>query len=224
MSEPASLSTASSGLTEGDVPGEADFSRAASLEPDLEALLLLATEPLPVSALAEAVDAPVEVVHQALHKLADFYDQTGRGFQLRQIAGGWQYATRPAQAEMISRWVVDGQQNRLTQASLETLAVIAYSQPVSRSRVSGVRGVNVDGVVRTLLGRGLITEASHDETTGAGLLITTDYFLERLGLASLDDLPPIAPHLPEAADLEAELAALAIIPDTLEETDVRSAD
>lgn len=189
----------------------------ADVEPELEALLLLATEPLPLLVLAEAVDAPTEVVAEALDALADFYDQTGRGFQLRQIAGGWQYATRPAQAELISTWVIEGQQNRLTQASLETLAVIAYSQPVSRSRVSAVRGVNVDGVVRTLLARGLITESSHDESTGAGLLTTTEYFLERLGLASLDDLPPIAPHLPEAADLEAELAALAIIPDNLEE-------
>ena len=138
--------------------------------------------------------------------------------QLRQVAGGWRYGTRPAQAELISRWVIEGQQNRLTQASLETLAVIAYSQPVSRSRVSAVRGVNVDGVVRTLLARGLVTESGHDDSTGAGLLSTTDYFLERLGLAAVSDLPPIAPHLPEAADLAAELAALAIIPDDVEET------
>lgn len=189
------------------------------IEPGLEALLLVATEPLPVELLAEAVDAPVEQVSAALERLAGFYEQTGRGFQLRQVAGGWQYATRPEQAELISAWVVDGQQNRLTQAALETLAVIAYSQPVSRSRVSAVRGVNVDGVVRTLLSRGLITEQSHDQTTGAALLGTTDYFLERLGLASLDELPPIAPLLPEAADLEAELTALAIIPETVEEHD-----
>ncbi|MGI5952121.1 MAG: SMC-Scp complex subunit ScpB [Brooklawnia sp.] len=189
------------------------------VEPGLEALLLVATEPLPVELLAEAVDAPVEQVSAALERLAGFYEQTGRGFQLRQVAGGWQYATRPEQAELISAWVVDGQQNRLTQAALETLAVIAYSQPVSRSRVSAVRGVNVDGVVRTLLSRGLITEQSHDQTTGAALLGTTDYFLERLGLASLDELPPIAPLLPEAADLEAELTALAIIPETVEEHD-----
>ena len=186
----------------------------ALVEADLEALLLLATEPLPVEVLAEALQLPAGVVTQALHRLASFYDETGRGFQLRQVAGG----TRPAQAELISRWVIEGQQNRLTQASLETLAVIAYSQPVSRSRVSAVRGVNVDGVVRTLLARGLVTESGHDDSTGAGLLSTTDYFLERLGLAAVSDLPPIAPHLPEAADLAAELAALAIIPDDVEET------
>lgn len=187
---------------------------AAEIAPELEALLLLATEPLPTAVLAEAVAAPSSIVDQALGELAAFYDSTGRGFQLRAIAGGWQYATRPEQADLISRWVIEGQHNRLTQASLETLAVIAYMQPVSRSRVSAVRGVNVDGVVRTLLARDLITEAAHDETTGAGLLSTTDYFLQRLGLASLDDLPPIAPHLPEASDLAAELAALAIIPET----------
>lgn len=200
------------------------MSELPDLEPQLEALLLLATEPLPLPVLAEAVDLPNSAVLAALHRLAEFYDQTGRGFQLREIAGGWQYATRPEQAELISRWVIEGQQNRLTQAALETLAVIAYSQPVSRSRVSAVRGVNVDGVVRTLLARGLVEESDHDQTTGAALLGTTDYFLTRLGLASLDELPPIAPHLPEAADLEAELAALAIIPDNVEETDDRPAE
>lgn len=140
------------------------------------------------------------------------------GFDQLTPLGELRYGTRAAQAELISRWVAEGQQNRLTQASLETLAVIAYSQPVSRSRVSAVRGVNVDGVVRTLLARGLVTESGHDDSTGAGLLSTTDYFLERLGLAAVSDLPPIAPHLPEAADLAAELAALAIIPDDVEET------
>lgn len=211
-----------------EVPGGATTSGAESapaversavqLAADLEALLL-ATEPLSAELLAEAVDAPTGTVLAALADLARFYDETGRGFQLRNVAGGWRYLTRPEQAELISRWVIEGQQNRLSQASLETLAVIAYSQPVSRSRVAAVRGVNVDGVVRTLLARGLVVESGHDETTGAGLLSTTDYFLERLGLAGLADLPPIAPHLPEAADLEAELAALAIIPDNVEDSD-----
>ena len=191
---------------------------ATGVQPELEALLLLATEPLPVVVLAETVRQPESVVTEALVDLKDFYDRTGRGFQLREVAGGWQYATRPEQADLISRWVVEGLQNRLSQASMETLAVIAYSQPVARSRVSAVRGVNVDGVVRTLLARGLVTESGHDDSTGAGLLSTTDYFLERLGLAAVSDLPPIAPHLPEAADLAAELAALAIIPDDVEET------
>lgn len=108
---------------------------ATGVQPELEALLLLATEPLPVVVLAETVRQPESVVTEALVDLKDFYDRTGRGFQLREVAGGWQYATRPEQADLISRWVVEGLQNRLSQASMETLAVIAYSQPVARSRV-----------------------------------------------------------------------------------------
>jgi len=181
---------------------------ADDVAPQLEALLLMAEEALPLSVLAEAVAAPVPVVEQALHQLASFYDETGRGFELRGVGGGWRYSTRPEHHELISRWVVEGQVNRLTQAGLETLAVIAYMQPVSRSRVSAVRGVNVETAVRTLMARDLVREDGQDEQTGAALLRTTDYFLERIGLTSLDDLPPIAPRLPDAAALEAELAAL----------------
>ena len=181
---------------------------AQDIAPQLEALLLMAEEALPVAVLAEAVAAPVDVVEQALHELAAFYDETGRGFELRGVGGGWRYSTRPEHHELLSRWVVEGQVNRLTQAGLETLSVIAYMQPVSRSRVSAVRGVNVETAVRTLLARDLVREEGQDEQTGAALLRTTDYFLERIGLASLDELPPIAPRLPDAAALEAELAAL----------------
>lgn len=181
----------------------------ADLAPALEALLLSATEPMPAVVLAEAAQAPTELVERVLDELADFYTTSGRGFQLRRIGGGWQYATRPEHHELISRWVIEGQQNRLTQAALETLAVIAYLQPVSRARVSGVRGVNVDGVVRTLLARDLIAEDGHDEITGAATLRTTEYFLQRLGLADLDELPDLAPYLPDATALEAELSELA---------------
>lgn len=180
----------------------------SELAPKIEALLIVATEPVSEAAIAEASESDPQEVASVLRELANFYDQTGRGFQLRHIAGGWQLATRDSQAEVIKRWVVEGQENKLTQASLETLAVIAYMQPVSRSRVSAVRGVNVDGVVRTLIARGLVEQIDSDERSGATLVKTTDYFLERLGLASLADLPPIAPLLPEASDLEAELASL----------------
>ncbi|MFC2689174.1 MAG: SMC-Scp complex subunit ScpB, partial [Propionibacterium freudenreichii] len=129
--------------------------------------------------------------------------------QLRHVGGGWRYYTRAAQHERIAAWVRAGGQNRLSQAAMETLAVIAYLQPVARSRVSAVRGVNVDGVVRTLLSRGLVDERGSDAQTGAGLLVTTDYFLSRLGLSALSDLPDIAPLLPDAAALEAELTSLA---------------
>jgi len=182
---------------------------AEELAPQLEALLLVAEEAVPTPTLAEAVGAPVPLVEEVLASLAAFYDETGRGFQLRDVGGGWRLATRPEHHELLSRWVLEGQANRLTQAGLETLSVIAYLQPVSRSRVSAVRGVNVESAVRTLLARDLVTEDGQDDQTGAALLCTTDYFLERIGLASVEDLPPIAPRLPDAAALEAELAQLA---------------
>jgi segregation and condensation protein B len=175
----------------------------------VEALLLMATEPVPVADLAEAVDAPVAEVEACLAGLAEFYDTTGRGFELRRVANGWRYYTRDEHAEVIGRWLLEGQRGTLSQAALETLAVVAYLQPISRGRVSAVRGVNVDGVIRTLATRDLIEEVGRDGETGARLFATTTYFLERMGLTSLDELPPLAPHLPDAAALEAELAGLA---------------
>lgn len=181
----------------------------AVLAGPIEAILLLATEPVPAGDLARALDVPVAPVETALRDLAGFYTETGRGFELREVGGGWRYYTRPEHAEVISAWVVDGQQSRLSQAALETLAVVAYLQPIARSRVSAIRGVNVDGVVRTLVLRDLITEVDRDPVSGAVLFGTTTGFLERLGLNSLTELPPIAPHLPDASALEAELSHLA---------------
>ena len=175
----------------------------------LEALLLLAVEPMSETELAQAIGVPEPVVAEALAELVAFYDETGRGFELREVGGGWRYYTREEHAELVSRYVLEGQQSKLSQAALETLAVIAYSQPISRGRVSAVRGVNVDGVIRTLLARGLIEEAGHDQDSGAVVFATTSYFLERMGLRSLDELPPLAPHLPEVEELEAELGQLA---------------
>jgi segregation and condensation protein B len=175
----------------------------------LEALLLLATEPLSVTELAQATGVPEPLVAETLAELVAFYDETGRGFELRELGGGWRYYTREEYADLVSRYVLEGQQGRLSQAALETLAVIAYSQPISRGRVSAVRGVNVDGVIRTLLARGLIEEAGHDRDSGAVVFATTSYFLERMGLRSVDELPPLAPHLPAVEELEAELGQLA---------------
>ena len=175
----------------------------------VEALLLLAAEPVTEFELAQAVGVPASVVAGTLTELVAFYTETGRGFELRQVAGGWRYYTREEYADLITRSVVEGQQSRLSQAALETLAVVAYTQPISRARVSAVRGVNVDGVMRTLLARGLIGEAGHDPESGAVLLTTTSYFLERMGLRTLEDLPPLAPQLPEVEELEAELGQLA---------------
>ncbi|MBK8459344.1 MAG: SMC-Scp complex subunit ScpB [Micropruina sp.] len=178
----------------------------------LEALLLMASEPLSSMDLAGAAKAPLDQVELALAELQTFYDQTERGFELRFIAGGWRYYSRPEHAELISAWVLEGQHARLSQAALETLAVIAYLQPISRGRVAAVRGVSVDGVLRTLVTRELIQEVSRDSDSGAMLFGTTPYFLERMGLAGLDDLPPIAPYLPDATQLDDELSAFAARP------------
>jgi segregation and condensation protein B len=174
----------------------------AELRPALEALLLVADEPMDDAQLASVVGYPVEDVSAALRSLAQEYDDQQRGFELRSVGGGWRYYTREAFAALLERYVLDGQQARLTQAALETLAVVAYKQPVSRSRVSAVRGVNVDGVMRTLLTRGLVEEAGVDEHTGAHLYRTTGYFLERIGIDSLDQLPELAPYLPELDELD----------------------
>jgi len=174
----------------------------------LEALLMLAEEPLRTADLAATVGEPESVVADCLAELVAFYDETGRGFELRQVGGGWRYYTREEHAELVAASVLEGQQAKLSQAALETLAVVAYTQPISRGRVSAVRGVNVDGVVRTLLARGLIEESGQDPESGAVVFTTTSYFLERMGLRSLDDLPPLAPHLPEVDALEAELGQL----------------
>jgi segregation and condensation protein B len=176
----------------------------------LEALLLIADEPISETNLAAALRVPTDDVRAGLDELVAFYDETGRGFELRRVAGGWRYYTREAYADLIEAHVLEGQTAKLSHAAMETLAVIAYLQPVSRSRVSAVRGVNVDGVVRTLLARDLISESGAEES-GATLFRTTDYFLERMGLQSLDELPELAPYLPEAMELEAELGQLAVV-------------
>ena len=168
----------------------------------LEAVLMVADEPIPVVELATALGVPVDEVVVALHGLAAEYrgEHGGRprGFELREAGGGWRVYSAPAHAEAVGRFVQGGQTARLTQAALETLAVIAYRQPVSRGQVSAVRGVNVDGVVRTLTSRGLIEEVEDAGESGALLYRTTPYFLQRMGLSSLDDLPALAPYLPDA--------------------------
>ena len=181
-----------------EVPGGA---RAA-----IEAVLMVVDEPVPEEALAAALQLPVEDVGAVLDELAQEYAEAERGFVLRRLGGGWRVYTRPEHAPVVERFLLGGQQARLSQAALETLAVIAYRQPISRARVGAIRGVNVDGVVRTLLARGMVTEVGQDPTGGAVLYGTTDLFLQRLGLDSLDDLPALAPYLPSAEVLE-ELAA-----------------
>ena len=171
----------------------------------MEAVLMVIDEPVTEISLASALELPVEDVLRHLHALAAEYDESNRGFALRGIAGGWRVYSRSEYAPVVEKFLLDGAQARLTHAALETLAVIAYRQPVSRSRVSSVRGVNVDGVVRTLLTRGLIEEMQEQGESGATLYGTTSYFLQRLGLGSLDELPALAPYLPEVDVLD-ELA------------------
>ena len=193
----------------------------AELRPSLEAILMVADQPLDQVTLASAVGYPVEEVASALADLAGEYDEQGRGFELRSVAGGWRYYTREEFAPVVEAFVLDGQQARLTQAALETLAVVAYKQPISRARVSAIRGVNVDGVMRTLLTRGLVEEAGQDGETGANLYRTTSYFLERIGITALDDLPELAPYLPDMDDMEDELAGFVGAPAASEPTPSR---
>jgi segregation and condensation protein B len=168
----------------------------------LEAILMVVDEPVGDVTLAQVTERPTDEVAAALRGLAAEYDEQNRGFELREVAGGWRFYTRASASAYVEKFVLDGQQARLTQAALETLAVVAYRQPVSRQRVSAVRGVNVDGVMRTLLARGLVEEAGHDGEGGSTLYRTSSYFLERLGLRSIDQLPELAPFLPDMDALD----------------------
>jgi len=172
----------------------------------LEAVLMVADEPIPAMRLATVLALPTAHVEELLAALAaEYRGELGgraRGFELRAAGGGWRIYSAPAYADVVGRFVVDGQSARLTQAALETLAVIAYRQPVTRGQVSAVRGVNVDSVVRTLTARGLVVDAGIEPSSGAVLFTTTGYFLERMGLSSLDELPPLAPYLPDIDGLE----------------------
>jgi segregation and condensation protein B len=171
----------------------------------LEAILLVVDEPVAELQLAQIVEQPAERVARMLDDISARYTAAGHGFDLRRAAGGWRLYTRPEYAAYVERFVLDGQSVRLTQAALETLAVVAYKQPVTRSRISAIRGVNCDGVMRTLTTRGLIEECGTEGETGAFLYRTTALFLEKLGLNSVDQLPPLAPFLPD--DVEEVLDA-----------------
>lgn len=199
----------------GEKPGAAPevASLPGGVPAAVEAVLLVVEEPVSEVQLAAALAVPVGEVRDALETLRDEYDgYTGqgpaggsarlRGIELRNVAGGWRFFTRSDFAAVVGRFVLEGQSARLSQAALETLAVIAYRQPVSRSRVSAIRGVNVDGVVRTLVQRGLIVDVATDPETGAVLYGTTPLFLERLGIGTVADLPKLSPHLPGLENLQ----------------------
>lgn len=168
----------------------------------LEALLLVVDTPVPADALATAIDQPVYRITAKLALMAQELSERGSGIDLREAGGGWRMYTRAQFAPYVERLLLDGSRSKLTRAALETLAVVAYRQPVTRARVSAVRGVNVDAVIRTLLARGLLTESGTDPDTGAVMFATTELFLERLGLSSLADLPDIAPLLPDVDSID----------------------
>jgi segregation and condensation protein B len=172
----------------------------------LEAVLLVVEEPVDEGVLAQVVERPREEVAQTLRDLAADYEAAGRGFELRPVAGGWRLYTRAACAPYVERFAREGQSARLSQAALETLSVIAYRQPTTRSRIAAVRGVNVDAVMRTLVTRGLVAEVGVERESGSILYATTDHFLERLGIDSLEQLPELADYLPDHSVLDDDAA------------------
>lgn len=175
---------------------------ADRLARELEAVLLVVDTPVDAGELAAAVQSPAAEVEAALAGLAAEYDEHERGVQLREVAGGWRLYTREEFAPAVERLLLEGARSRLTQAALETLAIVAYRQPITRARIAAIRGVGVDGVIRSLLARGLVEEVGSDPETGGGQYATTGVFLEKLGLRSLAELPSLAPLLPDLADLE----------------------
>ena len=180
----------------------------SEIKQQIEAILMVVDEPISEIVLAQVLEFPTEEITIALTELADSYQNENRGFELRSVAGGWRYYSHPNFSAAVEKFVLDGQQSRLTQAALETLAVIAYRQPVTRARVSAIRGVNVEAVMKTLVSRGLVEEAGVEGESGAILYVTTSFFLEKLGLNNLADLPALAPFLPDVDALDEVLATL----------------
>ncbi|WP_336646291.1 SMC-Scp complex subunit ScpB [Microbacterium sp. USHLN186] len=191
-------------MTDEDRPMTEQDTIQTPLAERVEAILLVVDEPISLVALAAAVHAPVPAVRQVIETLVADYDGAGdgprRGFELREVGGGWRLYVREDHDELIADFIGGQAPARLSQAALETLAVIAYKQPVTRSQVASIRAVNVDSVVRTLLARGLITEMFADAETGAINYGTTDQLLQHLGINSIDELPPISPLLDDGAD------------------------
>jgi segregation and condensation protein B len=190
--------------SDSDVLARPSLDDQVTLRAAIEAVLFVVESPVTVAALATALERPAVEIESALAELGSDLDGRGSGVELREVAGGVRLYTRPELAPWVEAFLMEGQRARLTQASLETLTVIAYRQPVTRARISAIRGVNVDSVVRTLTTRGLITEVGADPDTGGGLYRTTDLFLEKMGLRSLDELPSLAPLLPELDGAESD--------------------
>jgi segregation and condensation protein B len=201
--EPADLTEPADG-TAPVVESTLGLDDPARLLAAVEAVLFVVESPVSAAQLATALQRPEPEVIAAIAALAQAYDERGAGVDVREIAGGWRIYTRPELGPVVEAFLLEGQRSRLSQAALETLAVVAYRQPVTRARISAIRGVNVDGVVRTLVSRGLVTEVGSDPETGGGLYRTTDVFLEKMGLQALAELPSLAPLLPELNTMETD--------------------
>ena len=195
MSETTVASTPNEGES---APIDADLVRA------LEAIILVASDPVPLELLSQILHQPTEVVESLCDSLSSAYEEAGHGFQLVQIAGGYRYQSHPDVAAYVERFILDGQRARLSGAALETLAIVAYKQPLSRAQIASIRGVDPDGVLRTLQSRGYIDQIGRDPGPGQAVLWgTTPAFLEKLGINSVNDLPPIVEFLPGADIVEA---------------------
>ena len=189
------------------VDATVEFKRA------IEAIVLVAHDPVPAELLAQLLEEPTVMVEQWCEELAESYLAAGNGFELVHIAGGWRYQTANDLTPYVERFLLHDQRARLSGAALETLAIVAYKRPISRAQIASIRGVDPDGVLRTLQARGYIDEVARDQGPGQAILFgTTATFLEKLGLASLDDLPPIAEFIPSADVVEALETGLRVTP------------
>jgi len=170
----------------------------------IEAIVLVAMEPVPAELLAQLLEQPTVMIERLCAELAAAYEEAGHGFTIAKVAGGYRYQTQADLAPYVERFLLDGQRARMSAAALETLAIIAYKQPLSRAQIASIRGVDPDGVLRTLQARGYIAEIARDSGPGQAILFgTTPAFLEKLGLSSLADLPPIVEFVPGADVVEA---------------------
>lgn len=187
----------------------------------IEAILMVAQESVPAQLIAELVEIPVARVEEICGVLASVYEDAGHGFQVAKVAGGWRFQSHPDLANYVERFVLEGQRTRLSGAALETLAIIAYKQPISRLQIASIRGVDPEAVMRTLHGRGYIAPVGRD--SGPGLAVmwgTTPLFLDKLGLASLEDMPPISSFVPDASLVEALEQTLRLEPGLELDSDV----
>ena len=181
------------------LPEEARAEAAA-----IEAVLIAATEPVPASLLAELLEIGTERVEELCRALASAYEDEERGFELARVAGGYRFQSHPAYRGYVERFILDDAPQRLSPAALETLAIVAYKQPITRAQLSAIRGVNVEGVMRLLVQRGYVAAIGRDAGPGQAVLFgTTDAFLERLGLDHLGELPPLERFVPDTAEVEA---------------------